>query len=40
MSADWSVNAGYRYMHIDKDIDGTPTTLNLSGPMIGVSYHF
>ena len=42
MSENWSVNAGYRYMHVEKDVGDlpTPTTLDLSGPMIGVSYRF
>jgi opacity protein-like surface antigen len=36
----WSVNAGYRYMSIEKELSGIPTTLDLSGPLIGFSYRF
>lgn len=42
MSEDWSVNAGYRYLHVEKDVGDqpTPTTLDLSGPLIGLSFRF
>jgi opacity protein-like surface antigen len=40
MSEHWSVSAGYRYMSLEKDLSGIPTTLDLSGPMIGFAYRF
>jgi hypothetical protein len=32
--------AGYRYLFVDKDIDGQDVQLELHGPPIGVSYRF
>lgn len=42
MSDRWTMNAGYRYMSIEKDLGDAevPTTISLSGPLIGVSYNF
>jgi hypothetical protein len=36
----WSTQVGWRYMDIQKDIGGLDTTLDLSGPLIGVSARF
>ncbi len=42
MSDRWTMNAGYRYMSIEKDLGdaAVPTTIDLSGPLIGFSYSF
>jgi opacity protein-like surface antigen len=40
MTENWAVSAGYRYMELEKDLSGIPTTMDLSGPMIGFSYSF
>jgi opacity protein-like surface antigen len=36
----WSLQAGYRYMDIQKEIDGLDADIVLSGPLIGASYRF
>lgn len=36
----WSMQGGYRYLSIDKDIDGRDTLLELYGPLIGVTARF
>lgn len=38
----WTMNAGYRYMSIEKDLGDAevPTTIGLSGPLIGFTYSF
>lgn len=36
----WSMQVGYRYMNIEKEIGGNDTTLAMSGPLIGVSATF
>lgn len=36
----WSMQLGYRYMNIEKEIGGNDTSLDLSGPMIGVTARF
>jgi hypothetical protein len=36
----WSTQVGWRYMDIQKDIGDLDTTLDLSGPLIGVSARF
>jgi opacity protein-like surface antigen len=36
----WSGEIGYRYLSIEKDINGFDTTLDLSGPILGVSARF
>lgn len=36
----WSGELGYRFMSIEKEINGFDTTLQLSGPLIGVSARF
>jgi opacity protein-like surface antigen len=36
----WSIQGGYRYLSIDKDIDGRDTRLELYGPLIGVTARF
>jgi hypothetical protein len=36
----WSTQVGWRYMEIQKDIGDLDTTLDLSGPLIGVSARF
>lgn len=42
LSDAWTMNAGYRYMSIEKDLGdaGVPTTISLSGPLIGFTYNF
>jgi hypothetical protein len=36
----WSAQAGYRYMNIEKTISGQEVTVDLDGPLLGFSYHF
>lgn len=36
----WSTELGYRYMEVEKDIDGLNTELGLGGPQIGFTYRF
>lgn len=36
----WSTQLGYRYMSIEKEIDGNATTVDLYGPLIGVTARF
>jgi opacity protein-like surface antigen len=36
----WSADVGYRYLSIEKEINDFDTTLELSGPLIGVSARF
>ncbi len=36
----WSTQVGWRYMDIQKDIGGLDTTIDLSGPLIGLSARF
>lgn len=36
----WSIQGGYRYLSIDKEIDGRDTRLELYGPLIGVTARF
>jgi opacity protein-like surface antigen len=36
----WSADVGYRYLSIEKEINDFDTTLELSGPVIGVSARF
>jgi hypothetical protein len=36
----WSTQLGWRYMNIQKDIGELDTTIDLSGPLIGVSARF
>lgn len=42
LSDSWTMNAGYRYMSIEKDLGDAeiPTTISLSGPLIGFTYNF
>lgn len=40
LSESWTMNAGYRTMTIEKDLLTIPTTIELSGPLIGFSYNF
>jgi outer membrane receptor protein involved in Fe transport len=37
---DWSVQAGYRYLSVNKDFDGEDIKFKFHGPIIGVSYRF
>jgi len=39
-SEHWSAQLGYRYMSIEKKIDGADTTIDLSGPLLGASFYF
>jgi opacity protein-like surface antigen len=36
----WSVRAGYRHLGIDKTVNGRDVTLDLSGPLLGVTARF
>jgi hypothetical protein len=36
----WSMQFGYRYMSVAKEIGGRDVDIDLSGPLIGVSAHF
>ena len=36
----WSVTGGYRYLRIDQETHGIDYRLEMSGPLIGVSYKF
>jgi opacity protein-like surface antigen len=36
----WSAQLGYRYMNLEKDVDGRDVSVGLSGPIIGVSARF
>lgn len=36
----WSARLGYRYLEIDKPVNGIDVELRLSGPIIGATYHF
>jgi opacity protein-like surface antigen len=36
----WSAQAGYRYMDISKRIDGRDVSIDLGGPIIGMTYRF
>jgi len=40
MNDRWSMEAGYRYMDISTDLKGRDVSLNISGPLIGVTYSF
>jgi opacity protein-like surface antigen len=36
----WAIEAGYRHLSIDKDLDNSDVTLEQSGPLIGVTARF
>jgi hypothetical protein len=36
----WSASAGYKYMSVDYDDDGLVFDVDMSGPVIGVTYRF
>ncbi len=36
----WSTQVGYRYMEISKELSGRDVKVDLSGPVIGLSYRF
>jgi opacity protein-like surface antigen len=36
----WSTQLGYRYMDISKELDGRDVSLDLSGPVLALSYSF
>lgn len=40
LSDRWTMNAGYRTMSIEKDVVNIPTTIELSGPLLGFTYSF
>lgn len=40
ISETWSAQVGYRYMDISKEIDGREVSLDLGGPIIGMTYRF
>jgi hypothetical protein len=39
-NASWSAEFGYRYMDIEKEVDGRDITIGLGGPLVGVSWNF
>lgn len=36
----WSLSGGYRQIYLDRETDGGPYDLRLSGPLAGLSYRF
>lgn len=40
LQKDWSVSAGYRYLNVKYDKEGTRLDFSQQGPVIGVSYRF
>ena len=36
----WSVQGGWRYMAIEKEIDGRDLEVDLNGPLLGVTIRF
>lgn len=36
----WSLQVGYRYMDVERRIDGEDVAIDLSGPLLGVTYRF
>ena len=36
----WSADIGYRFLSVEKEINDLDTTLELSGPLIGISARF
>ncbi|RMH81795.1 hypothetical protein EA796_22630 [Pseudomonas sp. AOB-7] len=36
----WSASGGYRHLYFDRENDGVPYELEMSGPLLGVSYRF
>ncbi len=36
----WSVQFGYRYMNVETELDGQDTTVELQGPLLGVTARF
>jgi hypothetical protein len=36
----WQIEGGYRYLSIDREIDGNDTELELFGPLVGVTARF
>jgi hypothetical protein len=39
-NARWSAQGGWRYMDISKDVDGRDLSMEMSGPLIGLTYRF
>lgn len=39
-SPSWSVEGGWRYLDIEREINGQDVTVDLNGPIIGVSFRF
>lgn len=40
ISESWSASGGYRHLYVDRENDGVPYELEMSGPLLGVSYRF
>lgn len=36
----WSLNGGWRHLHIDRANDGVPYKLKMSGPLLGAAFRF
>ena len=36
----WSAQGGWRYLAIEKEIDGLDVEVDLSGPILGFTYRF
>lgn len=36
----WSASGGYRALHVERENQGVPYELELSGPLLGISYRF
>lgn len=40
MNERWLVSGGYRHLEIDRETQGVPYDMTLSGPLLGISYRF
>ena len=36
----WSVQGGWRYMSVEKEVDGSDVGIDLSGPLVGLTFRF
>lgn len=36
----WSLMSGYRHLYIDRNDNGNDYSLDMSGPVLGINYHF
>jgi hypothetical protein len=40
LNGTWAVEAGYRHLSIEKDLDNARVDLDLSGPLVGITARF